>query len=116
MNKSTDLEPIASARRDMNEMGFYWSAYFVFGTPEETPDSIRADARVHRGDRPAVRDGGALLADPGDALLSSARRGRAHPSRYRLELRDQSATGDRLPAQDVSRRSSSLSCATCRPR
>lgn len=41
MNKAIDLEPIRSAARMMNDMGFYWSAYFLFGTPHETAASIR---------------------------------------------------------------------------
>jgi radical SAM superfamily enzyme YgiQ (UPF0313 family) len=40
MNKSTDLEPVRVAARMMNEMGLYWSAYFLFGTPHETGESI----------------------------------------------------------------------------
>ena len=40
MNKSTKLEPIRAAAKMMNEMGFYWSAYFLFGTPHETAESV----------------------------------------------------------------------------
>jgi len=45
MNKSLELEPLREAARVMNEMGFYWSAYFLFGTPHETEESIEETMR-----------------------------------------------------------------------
>ena len=45
MDKSIELEPILRAARIMNEMGFYWSAYFLFGTPYETVESIEETMR-----------------------------------------------------------------------
>jgi len=45
MNKSLELEPIRKAARVMNEMGFYWSSYFLFGTPQETEESIEETMR-----------------------------------------------------------------------
>lgn len=55
MNKSLDLEPIAEAAALMNEMGFYWSAYFLFGTPSETEESIEETmAFIERIDPPFV--------------------------------------------------------------
>ncbi len=45
MNKSIELEPILQAARLMNEMGFYWSSYFLFGTPHETRESIEETLR-----------------------------------------------------------------------
>lgn len=45
MNKAIDLEPIRAMARVMNDMGFYWSAYFLFGTPHETARSMAETVR-----------------------------------------------------------------------
>ena len=40
MNKSLDLESVRFAARMLKKYGFYWSAYFLFGTPSETRETI----------------------------------------------------------------------------
>ncbi len=40
MRKGFDLDAVRGAARIMNAMGFYWSSYFLFGTPHETAKSM----------------------------------------------------------------------------
>lgn len=41
MRKFIDLEKVKEMARLLNRMGFYWSTYFMFGTPLETRESIQ---------------------------------------------------------------------------
>jgi radical SAM superfamily enzyme YgiQ (UPF0313 family) len=41
MKKQIDLKKIKEAAGLLNRMKFYWSAYFLFGTPQETQNSIQ---------------------------------------------------------------------------
>ena len=80
MNKSPDLGPVRVAARTMNEMGFYWGAYFVFGTPEETSESIRETLRFIEEIDPPFVTVARYSPIPGTPYyLQLAEAGRIHP-------------------------------------
>lgn len=45
MKKQIDLNKVKEAAHILNQMGFYWSAYFLFGTPHETRNSMQNTLR-----------------------------------------------------------------------